>query len=327
MMSNAPVLDIPLLRRLQAAAGSHLAHSALGPGADAALADLAAFGFELDRHPDRGVAYLGPAPRLCPDQIEWDLGTGRIGRRIAVWRRVASTNDLAARAAGSTANDGLVILAEEQTAGRGRRGRSWGAPAGSAILMSVLIFPPGPLDDPGWLTAWGAVAVAEVVEAWSGLPARIKWPNDVRVGGRKVAGILVERGAGAVVGIGLNGTAGKGDFPIELKDSATSLALLRPDLPPLDRSELARSLIRRLDALLAEGVEGGPGALNDAWRGRLERLGEAVRVETTAGMLRGRLVDAHLLQGLTLDLDDGTPRRLPGAEVLAVAADGPARPH
>ena len=103
---------------------------------------LEAFGFALERHPYRGVAYRGPADRLCPDQIEDGLETRRVGRRIAVWNRVTSTNDLAVRASASTANEGLVVLAEEQSAGRGRRGRAWTAPPGSSILMSVLLFPP-----------------------------------------------------------------------------------------------------------------------------------------------------------------------------------------
>ena len=173
--------------------GADLDAAAIGAGA------LASFGFGVEQHPYRGVAYRGPAERLCPDQIEHGLATVRIGRRIAVWNRVTSTNDLAARAGVSSSNDGLVILAEEQTAGRGRRGRSWMAPAGSSILMSVLLFPPSNLAVPeaafgcAWLTALAAVATAEVVTAWTGRHARIKWPNDVRIDGRKIAGILVER--------------------------------------------------------------------------------------------------------------------------------------
>ena len=115
------------------------------------LDELESFGFALERHPYQGVAYRGPSARLCPDQIEYELGTQRIGRRIAVWNRVTSTNDLAARGR-FAANEGLVILAESQTAGRGSRGRRWTAPAGTSLLMSVLLFPPEPLTDPAWLT-------------------------------------------------------------------------------------------------------------------------------------------------------------------------------
>src|SRR5438552_12882288 len=203
-MTNDKTLNIPLLERLRAAGENFVPLDELGADRDQVRGDLnalAAFGFGIERHPYRGVAYVGPAERLCPDQIEHELGTRWIGRRIAVWSRVSSTNDLAARAGGCTSNDGLVILAEEQTAGRGRRGRSWTAPPRSSILMSVVLFPPPELAPArpaaafgcAWLTALGAVATAEVVSAWTGRDATIKWPNDVRVDGRKIAGILVER--------------------------------------------------------------------------------------------------------------------------------------
>ena len=162
---------------------------------------LVSFGFRIEQHPYRGAAYVGPAERLCPDQIEHELATRWLGRRIVVWNRVTSTNDLAIRAGDSRSNNGLVILAEEQTSGRGRQGRSWTAPPRSSILMSVLLFPPPHLmpgdsaarSGQAWLTALGAIATAEVVSSWTGRNARIKWPNDVRVEGRKIAGILVER--------------------------------------------------------------------------------------------------------------------------------------
>jgi BirA family biotin operon repressor/biotin-[acetyl-CoA-carboxylase] ligase len=295
------------------------------------LDELERFGFVFESHPYRGIAYRGPATRLCPDQIEHELGTRRVGRRIAVWNRVVSTNDLAAHAAASTANEGLVILAEEQTAGRGRRGRQWVAPASSSLLMSVLLFPSEGLAEAGWLTALGAVAVAEVVAAWTGLDARIKWPNDVRIAGRKIAGILVERGDGAVIGVGLNANASLDDFPEELHETATSLRILMGE--PVDRSELARALIRRLDDWYDRGRSLGPDALNPAWRDRSEHLGRMVRVATPSGAYVGRLVDLDLRRGLTLanpgspsEADrNGLERRFSVRDVLALTPcdDGP----
>ncbi len=209
MSSTQPdpaTLNIALLERLRSACGQFVSLVDLGADRQRVWNDLDAltqFGFQIERHPYLGVAFRGPADRLCPDQIEHGLETRIIGRRIAVWNRVGSTNDVAARAASNLANDGLVVLAEEQTAGRGQRGRLWTAPPRSSILMSVLIFSPADSRasrleahaGAAWLTALAAVSTAEVVASWSGCDARIKWPNDVRVGGRKVAGILVERGA------------------------------------------------------------------------------------------------------------------------------------
>jgi BirA family biotin operon repressor/biotin-[acetyl-CoA-carboxylase] ligase len=299
-------VNIALLDRLRAAGGGFVAPDDLGPDRATMMSDLdtlEAFGFAIERHPYLGVAYRGPSPRLCPDQIEHALGTKLVGRRIAVWNRASSTNDLAARAAGSQANAGLAFLAEEQTAGRGRRGRAWAAPAGSSILMSVLLFPPAPLDDPAWLTALGAVAVAEVVTATTGADAKIIWPNDVRVDGLKVAGILVERGQGTVLGIGLNVNVADGSLPDEIRDSATSLRILAGN--PLDRSEVARTLLRRLDYWYHRGIEEGPASLIAPWRDRSEHLGREVEVETPTGSISGVLRDLDPRSGLIVVLSDG----------------------
>jgi BirA family biotin operon repressor/biotin-[acetyl-CoA-carboxylase] ligase len=316
-------VNVRLLHQLREADGAFVPYPALAGAAGAVavgrdLDELEAFGFQIERHPYHGAAYRGHADRLCPDQIEFELGTRRVGRRVAVWNRVTSTNDLAARAAVSRANDGLVILAEEQTAGRGRRGRAWSAPPRASVLMSVLLFPPGPLADPAWLTALGAVAVAEVASAWAGAVAAIKWPNDVRVDGRKLAGILVERGTGAVVGIGVNANLGPDDLPFELRDTATSLRALTG--ATVDRSEFARALIRKLDALYDASMRTGPGVLSGPWRARSEHLGRVVSVSTPSGPVRGRLDDLDLWDGVTVS-GGGISQRIPARLVLAIEPD------
>jgi BirA family biotin operon repressor/biotin-[acetyl-CoA-carboxylase] ligase len=193
--------------------------------------------------------------------------------------------------------------------------------------MSILIFPPAHLRalrleahaGNAWLTALAAVATAELVTDCTGRAARIKWPNDVRVQGRKVAGILVERaltpaylapadGAGGappqgvVIGIGLNVNVDEESFPADLRPRATSLAILGGSAS-IDRSQLARDLIRRLDAWYEQILSYGPGVLNDPWRARSEHLGNMVRVVTGDHELRGRLIDLDLDRGLTLDLE------------------------
>jgi BirA family transcriptional regulator, biotin operon repressor / biotin---[acetyl-CoA-carboxylase] ligase len=352
----ADCLNIAVLERLRAARGDYVPLDELGPDVGRVrdeLAALLAFGFGIEQHPYRGAACTAPASRLCPDQIEHGLDTRLIGRRIAVWNRVGSTNDLALRAGGSTSNDGLVVLAEEQTVGRGRRGRTWTAPPRSSILMSIVLFPPSHLapDGPetalgcGWLTALGAIATADVVAAWTGQPVTIKWPNDVRVGGRKIAGILVERaraprrttssttavaGWGAVIGIGLNVNITEDRFPPELAACATSVQIERSGAV-VDRSQVARDLIRRLDHWYDQSCCCGAQALNPSWRARSEVLGQNVQVATTTTSITGRLIDFDVCLGVTLDLrngfsdpgaDPGTPpfARLSAAEIRAIDA-------
>ena len=318
-------MNVPLLRRLRDAGGSFVAPETIGPD-PAALArdllELEAFGFRFERDDRLGVAFASAPDRLCPDWIEEGLETARIGRRVAVWERVSSTSDIAARASGSRRNDGLVVLAESQTAGRGRRGRTWVAPTRTSILMSVLVFPPDRRPDGlAWLTALGALAASEVVEAFTGRPARIKWPNDVRVEGLKVAGILVERGPGAVLGIGLNANHDPADVPPDIRARSTSLRALLGR--PVDRSEVARSLILRLDALYDRAVRLGPRSLVEPWRDCLEASGRWARVETEGGTVSGRLIDADFERGLTLcDAGGGTARvACPAILALDLAED------
>jgi BirA family transcriptional regulator, biotin operon repressor / biotin---[acetyl-CoA-carboxylase] ligase len=357
----APSLNMLLLDRLRAADGDYVPLDELGPDLRrlrGELDALATFGFGVEQHPYRGAAYRGPAERLCPDQIEHALATRRIGRRIAVWNRVTSTNDLAARAGTSEFNDGLVILADEQTAGRGRRGRSWTAPPRSSILMSVVLFPPRHLATDvheaafgcAWLTALGAVATAELVTAWTGRDATIKWPNDVRINGRKIAGILVERVSaparpnmtgttgeislarwGAVIGIGLNVNLNVDAFPPELSAGATSMQI-EAGGELFDRSEVARNLIRRLDDWYDASRSRGVEILNAPWQARSEHLGRIVRIATTTGSLRGRLVEIDLRLGLALAVTSDAGResrdentlhltRLPIADILTLEGE------
>jgi BirA family biotin operon repressor/biotin-[acetyl-CoA-carboxylase] ligase len=177
---------------------------------------------------------------------EWHLDTRHVGRRVLVYDRVESTNTLAALLASQPGHEGVVVLASEQTAGRGQYGRSWQSPAGTSVLLSALLFPPPALRRPAVLTAWAAVSVCETVRRAAGLQARIKWPNDVLVRGKKVCGILIEQGRGTVVGIGLNVSQPADFFAAHGLTQAASLALF--SLAPLDWTKVARQLISQLDS-------------------------------------------------------------------------------
>jgi BirA family biotin operon repressor/biotin-[acetyl-CoA-carboxylase] ligase len=204
--------------------------------------------------------------------------------------------------------------------------------------MSVVLFPSGRLatdtpeseatDGRGWLTALGAVAVAEVVEAWTGRDARIKWPNDVRIDGRKVAGILVERvsGRGAIVGIGLNVNLSADDFSDELREISTSIQILRGG-GTVDRSDLARDLICRLDDLYRIGRSMGPESLSRPWSHRCEHIGRNVRIATPGGAVVGRLSRLDIGRGLiltspvTTHSDGEQDVTIPLADVLSLEPD------
>ena len=174
----------------------------------------------------------------------------------------------------------------EQTAGRGRHGRNWHCPPGAGVLLSLVTFPPEDVRRPVILTAWAAVSVADAIRRSTGLAAQIKWPNDVLVRGKKVAGILIEHGAATVVGIGLNVNQTEEDLRLMGLSEASSLSLCCGW--PLDVESVARALIESLDARY-DGIQNG--GLNDlltSWTGSLGVLGREVVVHCPDRIVRGR---------------------------------------
>jgi BirA family biotin operon repressor/biotin-[acetyl-CoA-carboxylase] ligase len=187
------------------------------------------------------------------------------GYRLLALECAESTNAVAAEAARKGEAEGLVVVAERQTAGRGRRGRSFFSPAGTGLYMSVLLRPTIAPERAVLLTAAAATAVCEALEAVCGVSASIKWVNDVLIGGKKVCGILVESSAGpdgleyAVVGIGVNLAEPEGGYPEELRGIAGAVSCGAER-----RGELASKILARLMELYAaiergEGVEGYAG--------------------------------------------------------------------
>jgi BirA family biotin operon repressor/biotin-[acetyl-CoA-carboxylase] ligase len=233
---------------------------------------------------------------------EWALDTRRLGRRVLVYEQLGSTSTLAASLADDPGNDGLAILADEQTAGRGQHGRTWTAPPRASVLLSVLLFPPRHLLRAAVLTAWAAVAVCETVRRTVGVPARIKWPNDVLLQGRKVCGILIEQGRGVVVGIGLNVRQRDADFAAAGLPEAVSLAAFAA--APPETADVARQLLRELDEDYHALCQGDLATLEARWKWHLGLLGRQVRAECVDGCHEGRLCEAAF-DGIVLERDGG----------------------
>jgi BirA family biotin operon repressor/biotin-[acetyl-CoA-carboxylase] ligase len=252
---------------------------------------------------------------------EWRLDTRRLGRRVLVYDCVDSTNNLAAALAADPTNEGAVILAGAQTAGRGQHGRSWLAPPNASVLLSVLCFPPETLRRPAVLTAWAAVSVCGVIQRLLGRPARIKWPNDVLLHGKKVCGILIEQQRGTVVGIGLNVRQTAEHFTAAGLPDATSLSLHAPPSIPLETAVVARELIHQLDAEYDLLCAGEQSALEACWKWHLGLLGKPVVAECHDGIYRGRLLDLGFT-GVELEQPGGLPLVLQPERVQHLRADG-----
>ena len=217
----------------------------------------------------------GGGAKLDPDLIRAEIPKSAVvGRQVLVFEETDSTNDLAARAGADGLAEGLVIFAESQRAGRGTSGRQWVSPPRQNLLFSVLL---RPVDVPAarWpeLTFCAALAVAETAERMTGQAARIKWPNDVLLAGRKVAGILLETyqrdGAGfVVVGIGLNVLQRATDFDPAIRERAGSLAMIatRESATPLKREEVATAVLTRLGGFYGSWRDGFAGIMAECAR-------------------------------------------------------------
>ncbi len=256
------------------------------------------------------------------DEIRRGWTPVRIGWEILQVDETDSTNSQLLEMADRPDADGLVLLADYQTAGRGRQGRRWLSPRGASILCSVLVaFSDAPGGAPagdaasgepaiaGRLNMLAAVAACEAIAASTEVRAAIKWPNDLRISGRKLGGILIEsrpRAAGGrvwVLGFGINCLQHVGHFPTEIAAQATSLELAASH--PIDRAAVTLQLLMRLDERLSSpgwlrGTE-----LYEAWLSLAEPIGQRVELKYQGLGYSGRTIAVDPLGGLTLQLDNG----------------------
>lgn len=255
--------------------------------------------------------------QALPDNLDLDalqhgLATRVIGRPLVCYERAGSTNDIVRERARAGQAEGLVVLAEEQVAGRGRLGRGWAAPPGSSLLLSLLLRPTWlPPTGAFALTMLASVALCEAVEQVAPVRAALKWPNDLVLPiaqpglpdappeQRKAAGILSEleldRGgiAWAVIGIGVNVNW----MPVGVVDgrdlAAVATSVSAAASRPVERRALLRALLAQLDVRYLALRQGRREELFDAWRGRLAMLGQPVQVRLLPGELHGIAEDVE----------------------------------
>lgn len=227
-------------------------------------------------------------PEQKPGARQAALGLPRVHRRLT-----DSTNERARELAAAGAPHGTLVTAEEQTLGRGRQGRAWIAAPGRALLMSVVVR--GLAERDALLPLAAAVAACEGCEAVTPVRCSIKWPNDVWIDGRKVAGILVEsrpRDRWAVVGIGVNVATQAYEFPPELRETATSLALATyegqaPATGGAQARAAVESLLRAILEALGNRLGDSAEDVLGAWRGRDALLGRRVHWDGGEGLGAG----------------------------------------
>ena len=273
----------------------------------------------------------GPGdPQPAPDGLD----TGPAGTRFGEIRRfteIDSTNRYLLELARLRPLHGVVAVADHQTAGRGRQGRRWEAPKGANLLVSVLLVPDLPVEQLYLCTAAAGLATADACRRLAGLQPSLKWPNDLMVGRRKLAGILAESvplqvggGRAVVVGIGLNvgwppPGAGGGE-PDAVRTTATSI--LRETQIEVDKGRLLDALLIGLDRLLGVlGDEAGRAGLASEYRRRCATLGQHVVVTSAEGECSGVAVDVTAEGHLVVDVG-ARLRTISAGDVIHVRANG-----
>jgi BirA family biotin operon repressor/biotin-[acetyl-CoA-carboxylase] ligase len=194
---------------------------------------------------------LEVSDRLSAEKLSGALADCTIGRRVLLLDQTTSTNDFLLGRLDAELPEGFVVFAEHQTAGRGQRGHGWASAARLGLWFSILLRPTLPMTESARLTSWLAGGIAKTIRAETDLEALVKPPNDVYIGGRKVAGVLVDTRAGvgsayaAIAGVGVNLNHTLTDFPPELRARAGSVAMALGK--QIDRQKFAVSLLRELD--------------------------------------------------------------------------------
>lgn len=280
-------------------------------------------GFEIESVPGRGYRFLSAPDYLSPGSIAAGLQTTVVGREIFAFPEVGSTNTEAFRLAESGAPEGTVILAEHQSRGKGRLGRTWESPAGVNIYCSVILRPPIlPVATPQ-LTFVSSLAVCRAIESVQGLAPLIKWPNDILLGGRKVAGLLNELSAETdrvnflVLGIGLNVNMTVEQFPHDLRHPATSLAIEAGR--HVERLAVMRALLAELDELYARYLREGFASLRGEWEKRSSLCGRRVRVSSLGDDMEGVAVGIDDDGALLVRNDNGSVNRVLAGDVMPVS--------
>ena len=253
---------------------------------------------------------------LDTSSVAASLRTRWLGRALRCHETLPSTNTEAMEAAAAGAGHGTVVLAEQQTGGRGRQGRTWHSPGGQNLYLSAVLRPEiTPADAPP-LSLAAAVGLARGVTPFLRAAPTLKWPNDLLVKGRKLCGVLVEMSASArrinhlVLGAGLN--VNVTDFPPELRGQATSLRLEAG--APVCREDVLATVLNELEPWLDRLFQQGSGPIIEAWTAHTDWLGQRVTVTRPGGSVSGVAVGLGGGGGLRLRLDDGS-------EVVAVAGD------
>jgi len=286
----------------------------------ARIEDLRSLGYEIEASPHLGYRLVSVPDVLHADDLLSRLGSIRVvGRDIQVFQETTSTNDVMEKLARDGVKEGAIAFAESQTKGRGRLGRKWMSPKGKGLWFSLLLRPDLNPQQTTQLTVATATALRRAIQIHAGVTAEIKWPNDILLKGRKVAGILTELSAEldhikyVIIGVGIDVNQSAADFPAELRNSATSLKLETGK--PLSRAALAVEVLRQLDHDYERLVSGRFQEIAEEWENHCTTLGQTVIIRIGDRRIRGRAESLSDDGALLLRSEHGHLETIMGGDV------------
>lgn len=277
-------------------------------------------GYEIASIRKKGYVLISSPDRVNSANIQKHLGTSSYGRTIDYYESVQSTQIIAHDAAQAEAADGTLIVAEEQTAGKGRLSRPWSSTANKGIWMSLIIRPSLMPQQAPQMTLVSAVAIVRAIEELTQLEATIKWPNDIMINGKKMTGILTElqsdpdRVKAIIIGIGMNVNQDEDDFPNELKPIATSLKMATGE--HIDRAKLIAGILNYLELYTKMYEKHGFGPIKLLWEGYSNTAGKRVRAVMLNETIEGTALGISEEGLLELRLDDGSVRGIYSADIV-----------
>lgn len=282
-------------------------------------------GFRVSSQTNRGYRLDGLPDVISPSAVQAVLKTRCFGKNILHFPILDSTQETASEAARKGAPEGTVVIAEQQRNGRGRRGRTWVSPQGG-LWFSLVLRPPLHPQKATIITLAAGVAVAKSIKNLGKLPVMLKWPNDVLVAEKKIAGILGEMVAETdtlhmiILGMGINVNVEKTGLPPELHGTATSLSLELGR--KIDRGEFFGNLLENCEVYYDLLLSGGAEPVLKAWRSMPNILGRQVKAETPEGLCLGRAVDIDPQGALLIEDAGGKTSRILAGDIIMVRGEG-----
>nr|AXJ99421.1 Biotin--protein ligase [Paenibacillus brasilensis] len=271
---------------------------------------LRELGYNIEASSRRGYRIVSRPDRLEVSKLAHSLNTQSFGKRIVILDSTVSTQQDAMRLAEEGAPEGTVVLAEEQTAGRGRLGRRWFSPRGKGVWMSIVLRPTQPMAFTPQLTLLTGVALCRAIRRLTGVEAGIKWPNDLLIHGRKMSGILLESAAEdqrvryCIAGIGIDVNLNRDDYPEELSQVGTSLKIEAGR--EIDRTELIAAVLGEMEQLCRLYAEQGFQPIAMLWEALSVTINRTVRAHTGQGVaVEGTAVGLDPSGALVVETDQG----------------------